>query len=204
VPGFVAWGALVPLLAALEQRVRRRATAGAHFRLGWLFGFVFFLVGTHWIALLSEVAITVPWLKYPAWVAAAAYLALYPGLATLATGLLGRPRGRGAPPAGGADGAAGRCRIPPAVAFPVAFMAAEWLRGSGELGFPWLQPGYSQHAYVPLIQMASLGGAGLVTLWLLGLNVLLWRALAGGARARSALGACCCRGSGASACSRRR
>mgnify|MGYP001130785655 CR=1 FL=1 len=80
-------------------------------------------------------------------------------------------------------------RVPPALSFPVAFGVAEWLRGSGELGFPWLQPGYSQHAYVPLIQMAGLGGVGLVTLWLLCLNVLLWRSLAGGARARAALGA---------------
>jgi len=73
----------VPLLVGLEQRARRSATAGSLFRLGWLFGFVFFVIGMHWIALLSEVAITVPWLKYPAWIVAAAYLALYSGLATL-------------------------------------------------------------------------------------------------------------------------
>src|SRR6516162_8402135 len=42
---------------------------------------------------------------------------------------------------------------------------------------------------IPLLQMASLGGVTLVTLWLLLLNVLLWRALSGGARARAAAGA---------------
>ncbi len=169
-PGFVAWAALVPLLAALERRVRGGASAGALFRLGWLFGFVFFGVGIHWIALLSDVAITVPWLRYPAWLAAAAYLALFPGLVALVAGALAR-------------------RVPLAWSFPPALVAVEWLRGSGELGFPWFQPAYTQHAYVALVQMASLGGAALVTLWLAVLNVLLWRALGGTARGRAALGA---------------
>ncbi len=179
VPGFVAWGALVPLLAGLDRRVRRGAGAGALFRLGWLFGLVFYGVGIHWIALLSDVAITVPWLKYPAWLAAAAYLALFPGLTTLVAGRLARPR----------DAAAGGRGLPLALVFPVAFGAVEWLRGSGELGFPWFSPGYTQHAYVPFLQLAGLGGAGLVTLWVLALNVLLWRTVRGAARLRPALGA---------------
>ena len=189
VPGFVAWGAFVPLLVALEGRARRSATAGSLFRLGWLFGFVFFLIGTHWIALLSEVAITVPWLKYPAWVMAAAYLALYSGLATLLAGLLARPSGpRNRVVVG--DGAAGvPSRVPLSVAFPVVFLFVEELRASGEIGFPWFQPGYTQHAYVPIIQLASLGSVSLVTLWVVLVNVFLWRALAGRVRLRSALGA---------------
>ena len=188
-PGFVAWGALVPLLAALEGRARRSGSAASLFRLGWLFGFVFFLVGTHWIALLSEVAITVPWLKYPAWAAAAAYLALYSGLATLLAGLLARPPGprSRAAAAGGAAGAVSR--VPLTLAFPAVFLFVEELRASGELGFPWFQPGYTQHAYVPILQLASLGSVSLVTLWLVLVNVLLWRAIAGGSRLRSALGA---------------
>jgi apolipoprotein N-acyltransferase len=184
VPGFVAWGALVPLLVALESRARRGAGAGALFRLGYLFGFVFYLVGTHWIALLDEVAMTVPWLKYPAWVAAAAYLAIYPGLAALVAGWMARPAGRR-----DAGPGAPAPRVPLALAFPVVFLAIEELRAAGELGFPWFQPGYSQHAYVPLIQLASLGSVSLVTLWLLVLNVLLWRAVTGGARLRAGIGA---------------
>jgi apolipoprotein N-acyltransferase len=180
VPGFVAWGALVPLLIGIEQRARRLATAGSLFRLGWLFGFVFFLIGMHWIALLSEVAITVPWLKYPAWIAAAAYLALFSGLAALVAGVLARPAGplrRGA------------ARVPLALAFPAVFLCVEELRASGEVGFPWFQPGYTQHGYLPLLQLASLGSVSLVSLWVVLLNVLLWRSLMGGARLRPALGA---------------
>jgi apolipoprotein N-acyltransferase len=180
VPGFVAWGALVPLLIGLEQRARRAATAGSLFRLGWLFGFVFFLIGMHWIALLSAVAITVPWLKYPAWIVAAAYLALYSGLAMLIAGALARPAG---------PRWRGTARVPLEFAFPVVFLCVEELRASGEVGFPWFQPGYTQHAYVPLLQLASLGSVSLVTLWLVLLNVLLWRSVTGGARLRSALGA---------------
>ena len=171
----------MPLLVALERRVAAGARARSLFGLGWLFGFVFFLIGMHWVALLSEVAITVPWLKYPAWLAAAAYLALYSGLATLVAGVLARPAG---PRTG-----AGAARVPLALAFPLAYLATEELRASGELGFPWFQPGYSQHAYVPLIQMASLGSGSLVTLWLLFLNVAVARAIRGGARGRAALAA---------------
>ena len=191
VPGFLAWGALVPLLAALERRAQARAPARALFRLGWLFGFVFFLIGTHWIALLSDVAITVPWLKYPAWVVASAYLALFSGLATAGAGLLSRPVRVRSSRDEAAPGAAAPAlqRIPLALAFPMVYLAIEELRASGELGFPWFQPGYTQHAYLPLLQLASLGSVSLVTLWLLFLNVLLWRALAGGARVRAALGA---------------
>jgi apolipoprotein N-acyltransferase len=70
-----------------------------------------------------------------------------------------------------------------------AWLAVERLRGSGELGFPWFQLGYSQHAYVPVVQLAALGGVGLVTAWVLALNVLAWRAWTGTARARAGAGA---------------
>ncbi len=151
-----------------------RAGAGARrtFLIGWLFGLAAFLVGMYWMLFLSDVAMDVPGLKYPAWLVGAAYLALYPGLATLWAGWLAR---RGA--------------VPLALGLPCAWVVTEAVRGSGELGFPWFQAGYSQQAYVPLIQIASVGGVVLVTAWVLALNALLWRALAGGARRRAALGA---------------
>ena len=60
--GWLAWFAFVPLLAALERRVRAGESLAACFRLGYAGGVVFFLVGIHWIARLSDVAMTVPWL----------------------------------------------------------------------------------------------------------------------------------------------
>ena len=170
--GFLAWIAYVPLLVVLERRVREGARARSLFGIGYLFGFAFFLIAIHWIALLSDVAITVPWLKYPAWVLAAVYLACFPGLAVLLAGWLAQ-----------------RTRAGLAFTFPVTLLAVENLRAAGEMGFPWFQPGYTQHAYVPLIQLASLGSVSLVTLWLAFLNVLAWRAIRGGARGRAAIGA---------------
>ena len=157
---------------ALDGRARAGASPLTLFGLGYVFGLAFFLIGIHWIALLSDVAITVPWLKYPAWLLAAAYLALFPGLVTLLAGWLAR-----------------RSRVGLAVTFPLALLAIEELRASGELGFPWFQPGYTQHDYLPVIQMASLGSVSLVTLWIAVLNVLVWRTRAGEARLRAALGA---------------
>jgi apolipoprotein N-acyltransferase len=150
--------------------VRSNASLRRLFGVGYAFGLVFFLIGTHWIARLSDVASTIPWIKYPAWLAAGAYLALFGGLVTLLAGWLAR-------------------RAPLALVFPLALVVVEELRGSGELGFPWFQAGYTQHAYAPVIQLASLGGVMLVTLWLAAANVLLWRALTGTSRLRAALGA---------------
>ena len=169
--GALAWVAFVPLLVALDSALRKGAGARRAFGLGYAFGLVFFLVGLHWIAKLSNVAITIPWLKYPAWIAAAAYLALFPALASFLAFALAR-----------------HARVGLALAFPLVFVTIEELRASGELGFPWFQPGYSQWSFTPVVQLASLGSVTLVTLWLLVLNVLVWRALAGGARLRAALG----------------
>lgn len=169
--GFLAWFAYVPLLIVLDRGVREGARARSLFGIGYRFGLAFFLIAIHWIALLSDVAITVPWLKYPAWLLAAIYLAFFPGLAALLAGWL-----------------AARTRAGLALTFPVTLLAVENLRASGEMGFPWFQPGYTQHAYVPLLQMASLGSVSLVTLWLAFLNVLVWRTFTGGARLRAATG----------------
>ena len=168
--GGLAWVAYVPLLVALEQRVRAGDRVRTLFALGALSGFASNLIGTHWIARLSDVASTVPWIKYPAWIAAAAYLALFGGLLTAISGWLAR-------------------RLPLALTFPVTLVVVETLRGSGELGFPWFQPGYSQQVFAPILQLASLGGVMLVTLWLAAVNVLITRALLGPARARAVLGA---------------
>jgi len=163
---FVAWFAFVPLLWALNRAFGEGRSLRSLFGIGYAGGFVFYLIGTHWIAQLAPIAITVPWLKYPAWVAAAAYLALFTGLMTLLVGVLVRHAG-----------------MPLAWAFPPAALVVEELRASGELGFPWFQPGYTQHAFVPLLTLASLGSVTLVTLWVFALNALAWVAVSTRGRA---------------------
>ena len=155
--GWFAWFGFVPLLVALERRVGRGAGAASCFRLGYAGGFVFFLFGMHWIALLSDVASTVPWLKYVGWVLSGAFLALFWGAATALAGALAR-----------------RSRLAARWTFVPAMLAIEELRGSGELGFPWFQPGYTQHA-LPALQLAALGSVTLVTAWVLVLNAAILR-----------------------------
>ena len=154
VPGVVAWFALIPLLLALERRVEDpKRGPRSWFALGYAGGAVFFLIGTHWIALLSDVALTIGWIKYLGWLLGGLYLALYWGAATLLAGWLSR-----------------RSRIAARWTLVPAFLVLEELRGSGELGFPWFQPGYTQHAILPVLQLASLGSVTLVSAWLLLVN----------------------------------
>ena len=160
VPGMLAWGGLVPLLLALDRRVAS-GRPRSWFALGYAGGLAHFLVGTHWIALLSDVALTIGWLKYLGWILGAAYLGLYWGLACWGAAWLARRSG-----------------VSAAWTFAPALLLVEEWRGSGELGFPWFQPGYTQHALLPALQLASLGSVTLVTLWLLLLNGALataWR-----------------------------
>ncbi len=165
VPSALALVAFVPLLLALERRVQGMPPA-AWFRLGYAAGLVFFLVGTHWIALLSDVALTIGWLKYAGWVLGAVYLALYWGLATWLAGLLARRSG-----------------VHASWTFVPALLVFEELRGAGDLGFPWFQPGYALRD-TSVLQLASLGGVTLVTAWLMVMNA----ALARGVRERGGRG----------------
>lgn len=160
--GALVLAGFVPVLGALDARARGPRPLRGAFATGWIAGFAFYLVGAYWLVMLNGVAITVPWLKYPGWLAAAAYLALYAGLA----GVL-------------AVAAHRRSGAPLGLTFAAAWMVAEQLRGAGELGFPWFQPGYALASFAPAVQVASLGGAGLVTLLVLAANGLAWHAWRG-------------------------
>ncbi|HUK61689.1 MAG TPA: hypothetical protein VLV15_00100, partial [Dongiaceae bacterium] len=171
----LGWIAFVPLLVVLEACLETGGTLRAIFGLGFLAGLACYLTGAYWLVLLSDVAITVPWLKYPGWLLCGAYLALYPAAAATLASWVTR-----------------RSRVSLAVTFPCAWLVLEEVRGSGELGFPWFQPGYGQGALLPVVQLASLGSVTLVTAWVLAVNVLVWRAWrprSAGARLRAALGA---------------
>ena len=161
VPGLLAWLALVPFLAALESRVANGRARG-DFVLGWVGGAAFFLLSTHWLALMDDSAMTIGWLKYLGWVLGALYLAIFWGLAAALAGVCARRTG-----------------IAARWTFVPAMLVLEELRGSGDLGFPWFQPGYTQHEVLPVLQLASLGGVTLVTTWVLLVNAGIlhaWRA----------------------------
>jgi apolipoprotein N-acyltransferase len=100
------------------------------FRLGYAFGFGFFVSGLYWIAaaLLVDIA-SFWWLTPFAVVGLPALFALYVGLALLATKFV-----------------TNRLRLPGTArvfAFAIAWTIAEWIRGHAFTGLPWNLIGYT-------------------------------------------------------------
>jgi len=153
--------AFVPLLSLiLLFHLWRDATPATAFRLGYLFGLGLLGVGVSWVRLsieqFTEGGAVLAWLIAGALVA---FMALFYALA----GWIGVRVSRGPGP-----------RL--LLAFPGAWLLAEWVRSWFLTGFPWLSMGYSQvdsplAGYAPVIGVLGVGGvlalsAG-VTAWML-------------------------------------
>ena len=111
---------------------------------GWLAGTVFFVVLLRWLDHTFLHFSAIPWpLTWLPIAALAAYCGLYAGADR---------GGRGLAPADGSapGGALGLV--------PALWVAGEWMRGHLMGGFPWGLLGYSQHAILPVIQIAELAG----------------------------------------------
>ncbi|MDX1622446.1 MAG: apolipoprotein N-acyltransferase [Gemmatimonadota bacterium] len=120
---------------------------------GYLFGLAHFGALLYWIAGLSGFSA----MAVPAYVAAVMVMALNGGLVAWACAE-GRRRG-----------------VPLALSFPLAWIGVEWLRSFGDLGFSWAVAGDAVAGYPLLVQPAELGGAYLVSLWLVGLSAAMYR-----------------------------
>src|SRR5262249_52163979 len=122
----------------------------ASFRLGYVFGFGFFISGLYWIAAALFVDIASFWWLVP--VAAAglpAAFALYAGAALFATNL-----------------AVTHLQLPGAArifAFAVAWTAAEWVRGYAFTGLPWNLIGYAWSGGFPgaILMLQSVAVVGI-------------------------------------------
>lgn len=149
-PGWLAWVALLPLLAAI-----RGQEVGGALRLGYLTGLACFLPGLLWLTNVQPLGPG----ALPAWLALAAWCALFPGLFAA---LAARGR-RGAWPL-------------PVLWVPALWTLTEWLRASLLTGFPWIGLGSSQYANLALLPLAALTGlSGLHYAVAFG-NVLLYSA----------------------------
>lgn len=148
----LAFVALVPLLQSLDDTAR----PGEGFRRAFVAGVFFFLPLLWWIAILDSPQLTVPWIRLPAMFGVVVFLSLYWGLF-------------------GAfySGVRSRVKLPGFVLAPPLWLFVELIRGSGELGFPWGEVGYSQVPFLPTLQMASVFGIHGVTFWILVVNGLL-------------------------------
>jgi apolipoprotein N-acyltransferase len=149
--GFLAYFILVPYIlfsGILDGRARYLLNS-------YVFGAAYFLGTLYWIALLDREQILMPWLRFPAALAAALYLSLF----MLLAGFLMRRMV-----------AAG---VPFQVAVPLAWGGVEYLRSLGVLGFPWGSLAYSQTPYAGVIQQAALYGTYGMSAWLAAVNALI-------------------------------
>jgi apolipoprotein N-acyltransferase len=165
--GWLAWVALVPLLAL----VRCRARPGKVYLAAWCGGVAFFGPALQWLRVADE-------RMYFTWVALALYCALYFPLGVY----LVRRLDRGT-------------RLPLVLTVPVVWTALEFFRANffggfatrllGDArhsypgGFSWYCLGYTQHAFLPLIQIADLAGVYGVTFLVAAGNALVFEALYG-------------------------
>jgi len=138
-----------------EAPSRRKA-----FAVGWWWGLGHFAVNSYWIAESFMVdAERFGWMIPPVLGSLAAFLALYPALATLAFRCLPRP-----------------LSIAGIAAFAAFWTIAEWLRGHVLTGYPWDLAAYIWSGSDAMMQSAALWGAwglSLVTVFALSLPALL-------------------------------
>jgi apolipoprotein N-acyltransferase len=150
--GWLAFGALVPLLVVIERATWRKAA-----ELGFVAGLVFWLATIPWVAPTMVRYGGLPWpLASLILLALAGYLALYS--AAFCALLFRRPLRSGT--------------LYVVVAASV-WVALEFLRTYLLTGFPWNLLGYSQYRNLPLIQIAAVTGVYGVSFVVIAANVAL-------------------------------
>lgn len=145
---YTAFFALIPLFWVLDQSRNKFLT-------GFVWGLFYSIFSIHWLAFNSG---TYWWLASVSMMLASAFLALNYGLIGLFYGFLKKRDAR--------------------IAFwslPFIWVAIEFLRSFGALGFPWLAIGHSQAANLPYIQTADIAGVYGVSLLLVFSNLLLYK-----------------------------
>lgn len=146
--GFFAYFALVPLIYVFW-----RADFHFGFEKGYLYGVILNLGILYWLALNKG---TVWYYATLSMVAAVLFVALNYGAIGLIWGYIGRAAGK-------------RWAL---ITLPFVWVAVEFLRTFGTLGFTWNNLAYTQARAVPLIQMAAVIGPTGVSFWIVMLNVL--------------------------------
>lgn len=156
--GLLGWVALVPLLHLLFAPARIQMGEPVRLRaLVLAFGLTQHLLKLHWLMLLGEASpLTFKWAMPLLWLLLGFY-ALLPDLLVL--WVLVRLRER--------LGAQAIWWV------PGIWVLAEWLRGFGEMGFPWLGLGSTQMRLLEVLQIAGLFGELGVSLLVAWINVLV-------------------------------
>jgi len=147
---YTAFFALIPLFCILDKYEKGFLT-------GLLWGFFYALFSIHWLAFNSG---TYWWVATLSMLLASAFLALNYGFIGLFYVFIRRRNPRYA-----------------VLFLPFIWVAVEFLRSFGTLGFPWLALGHSQAYHTLYVQCADIGGVYFVSFLLLLANLLLYRLL---------------------------
>ncbi len=137
----------MPLLFTIEK-----VNLSQVFLRGILFGFLFSLFSLFWIVFL-RIESGVKLLMLLGMLVMFLYIGLYYGVGLLISKLIGMWY------------------------LPFILTGLEFLKGLGEIGFPWLSFGYSQARYPVVIQQASIYGVYGVSFWLYLINITLFNFL---------------------------
>jgi apolipoprotein N-acyltransferase len=147
--GWLAWVALVPLLCLVRSEARPRRIYFA----AWLCGLAFFWPAIAWMRVAD-------WRMWFTWAMLATYCSLYVPVAVWLVRRL--------------DSAT---PLPLVLSFPAVWCGLEFLRSFLGSGFAWYFLGHSQHTFLPLIQIADLGGVYAVSFLVAAVNVWLFECL---------------------------
>lgn len=165
-----AWVAFIPLLV-----ISRSCGPRESFRWGFLSGLVFWALTIDWLLQLSRYGTPLP-IVVLAWLALAAYCALYTGAFLMVVSALWKPEQPFA-----VDRSRPAARYPEAILrvllIPMIWVGFEYIRSTILTGFAWNSLGVSQYRYISIIQVAECGGVYAVSFLVILLNSAL--ALAG-------------------------
>ncbi|MEO0076847.1 MAG: hypothetical protein ABIK19_04210 [candidate division WOR-3 bacterium] len=143
---FLAYFAFVPLLLTINKYSYKKV-----FGYAFVFGSLFALFHLWWLYfLIVPVELTTKILLILGVTVLFAYLGLYTAVFAVITKYLG------------------------IIFAPLIWAIFEFLRTKSEIGFPWGLIGYTQTAYIPIVQLASIFGVYGLSAWVLWINVLLY------------------------------
>ncbi|HXK34461.1 MAG TPA: apolipoprotein N-acyltransferase, partial [Dehalococcoidia bacterium] len=155
--GWIAFAALVPLLAAIEGTSWRRSAV-----LGFGAGVLFWVATIPWIVTTMVRYGNLPWpLAALVFVGLTGYLALYPAVFCALLSRVPTRRGAGF-----------------VVLAASLWVALEFLRTYLLTGFPWNLLGYSQYRNVPVVQVAAVTGVYGVSFVVVTVNAAVWLLIA--------------------------
>ncbi len=134
----LAWIALVPFIYSILDSENRFTT----FKLGLIFGIVFFFSTQYWIYHSITHYGNIPFILS---ISIVLLLCIYQGFYIGLFGVL-------------LNFSCKRLSLPVSISAPVLWITFEYLRGVLFTGFPWSLLGYTQFQFLPLIQIADITG----------------------------------------------